>query len=113
MPAESSVWDRISTWVSENKAVVYTIAGVTVVVAGATVYYYTSDNSVRHPALIALVASGAPATKLCSHGAASSSLTLIPRAGYITDCLSYLYLEAKRRCAAKTEQEGEEEAQGG
>lgn len=45
LPAESSVWDRISTWVSENKAVVYTIAGVTVVVAGATVYYYTSDNS--------------------------------------------------------------------
>lgn len=49
LPAESSVWDRISNWVSENKAVVYTIAGVTVVVvAGAGVFYYTSDNSVRH-----------------------------------------------------------------
>lgn len=77
MPAESSVWDRISNWVSENKAVVYTIAGVTVVVAGATVYYYTSDNSVRHPTLIALVTSGAPAAKLCSPNAPSSSLVRV------------------------------------
>lgn len=86
LPAESSVWDRISTWVSENKAVVYTIAGVTVVVAGATVYYYTSDNSVRHPTLIALVASRTQAATLFSHGAASSSLIRIIRADLITDC---------------------------
>lgn len=46
LPANSSVWDRISNWVSENKAVVYTIAGVTVVVvAGAGVLYYTKDGS--------------------------------------------------------------------
>lgn len=61
LPADSSLWDRISNWVSENKAVVYTIAGVTVVVAGASVYYYTSDSSVRHPTLLAFVASDTPA----------------------------------------------------
>ncbi|KAH8685887.1 mitochondrial precursor protein-like protein import receptor tom70 [Tricladium varicosporioides] len=41
--AGSSVWDRISTWASENKAVVYTIAGVAVVVTGAGVFYYLTD----------------------------------------------------------------------
>ncbi|CAG9949728.1 unnamed protein product [Clonostachys rosea f. rosea IK726] len=42
----SSVWDRISSWASENKAVVYTIAGVVVAVTGAgAVYYLTSDSS--------------------------------------------------------------------
>jgi import receptor subunit TOM70 len=40
----SSVWDRISTWASENKAVVYTIAGVAVVVTGAGVVYYLNDS---------------------------------------------------------------------
>lgn len=46
LPAQSSqsVWDRISNWVSENKAVVYTIAGVAVVVTGAGVVYYLSDS---------------------------------------------------------------------
>ena len=48
VPADSSVWDRISTWVSENKAVVYTIAGVAVVVTGAgAVYYVQSSGQVR------------------------------------------------------------------
>lgn len=46
IPADSSVWDRISSWVSEHKAVVYTIAGVTVAVAAGGVIYY-STNSVR------------------------------------------------------------------
>ncbi|EPS30065.1 hypothetical protein PDE_05015 [Penicillium oxalicum 114-2] len=41
----TSVWDRISNWVSENKAVVYTIAGVAVVVTGAGVVYYLSDSN--------------------------------------------------------------------
>ncbi|TVY40399.1 Mitochondrial import receptor subunit [Lachnellula occidentalis] len=41
----NSVWDRISTWASENKAVVYTIAGVAVVVTGAGVAYYLTDPS--------------------------------------------------------------------
>ncbi|CZS95979.1 probable mitochondrial precursor protein import receptor tom70 [Rhynchosporium agropyri] len=40
----SSVWDRISTWASENKAVVYTIAGVAIVVSGAGVAYYLTDS---------------------------------------------------------------------
>ncbi|KAJ5683984.1 Mitochondrial outer membrane translocase complex subunit Tom70 [Penicillium maclennaniae] len=46
LPASStqSVWNRISNWVSENKAVVYTIAGVAVVVTGAGVVYYLSDS---------------------------------------------------------------------
>ena len=37
------LWNRITTWASENKAVVYTIAGVAVVVSGAGVIYYLSD----------------------------------------------------------------------
>ncbi|PGH00353.1 hypothetical protein GX51_05851 [Blastomyces parvus] len=40
----SSVWDRISKWASENKAIVYTIAGVAVVVTSAGVVYYLSDS---------------------------------------------------------------------
>ena len=38
----SSFWDRISQWASEHKAVVYTVAGVTVVATGAGIYYYAS-----------------------------------------------------------------------
>ena len=40
----SSFLDRLSTWASENKAIVYTIAGVAVVVSGAGVVYYLSDS---------------------------------------------------------------------
>lgn len=43
--SNSSLWDRVSTWVSENKAVAYTIAGTVVVVTGAGVIYYLSDAS--------------------------------------------------------------------
>lgn len=42
--ASSSVWDRLSTWATENKALVYTIAGVAVVVTGAGVVYYVADS---------------------------------------------------------------------
>ncbi|KAA6414076.1 MAG: mitochondrial precursor s import receptor [Lasallia pustulata] len=42
--SSSSVWDRLSTWASENKALVYTIASVAVVVTGAGVVYYVSDS---------------------------------------------------------------------
>lgn len=42
--ATSSVWDRLSTWASENKALVYTIAGFAVVVTGAGAVYYVSDS---------------------------------------------------------------------
>ncbi|KAI9710697.1 MAG: TOM (translocase of outer membrane) complex component [Bogoriella megaspora] len=41
----ASFWDRITTWASEHKAVVYTIAGVTVVATGAGIYYYSSASS--------------------------------------------------------------------
>lgn len=40
----SGLWDRLTNWVSENKAVVYTIAGVAVVVTGAGVVYYLNDS---------------------------------------------------------------------
>ncbi|KAI0386669.1 import receptor [Hypomontagnella monticulosa] len=43
VPVGSSVWDRITNWASENKALVYTIAGVAVVVTGAGVVYYLND----------------------------------------------------------------------
>lgn len=41
----SSLWDRISTWASEHKAAVYTIAGVTLVVTGAGAVYYFSGTA--------------------------------------------------------------------
>lgn len=42
----SSFWDRLSSWASENKGVVYTIAGVTLVVgAGGAIYYFNSSDS--------------------------------------------------------------------
>ncbi|EDN05254.1 zinc/iron transporter [Histoplasma capsulatum] len=40
----SSVWDRISTWASENKAIVCTIAGVAVVITSAGFAYYLTDS---------------------------------------------------------------------
>ena len=40
----SSAWDRISTWVSEHKAVVYTVAGIAVVATGAGAVYYISRS---------------------------------------------------------------------
>jgi hypothetical protein len=43
--ASSSLWDRISSWAAEHKAVVYTIAGVTVAVTAAGVIYYLNDSS--------------------------------------------------------------------
>lgn len=41
----SSFWDRISTWAADNKATVYTIAGITLVVTGAGAVYYYSGSS--------------------------------------------------------------------
>ena len=45
--SQSSLWDRISTWASDNKVVVYTIAGVAIVVTGAGVAYYLTDSVSR------------------------------------------------------------------
>ncbi|KAK2747968.1 TOM (translocase of outer membrane) complex component [Myotisia sp. PD_48] len=42
--SSSSVWDRFSKWASENKALVYSIAGVAVVVTSAGVVYYLSGS---------------------------------------------------------------------
>ncbi|KAL8695752.1 MAG: hypothetical protein Q9224_003186 [Gallowayella concinna] len=38
------LWDRLSTWASQNKAIVYTIAGVVIVITGAGVVYYNSES---------------------------------------------------------------------
>ncbi|RCI08205.1 hypothetical protein L249_6346 [Ophiocordyceps polyrhachis-furcata BCC 54312] len=40
-----SAWDRLALWVSENKVVVYTIAGVAVVVTGAGAFYYLGSDA--------------------------------------------------------------------
>ncbi|KAH7148791.1 hypothetical protein EDB81DRAFT_475132 [Dactylonectria macrodidyma] len=47
IPVDSSsgLWDRLTNWASENKAVAYTIAGAAVVVTGAGVVYYLNDPS--------------------------------------------------------------------
>ncbi|KAH6652971.1 hypothetical protein BKA67DRAFT_519687 [Truncatella angustata] len=50
VPVESSTWDRITNWATENKALVYTIAGVTLVATGAgVVYYLNSDSNTAKP----------------------------------------------------------------
>jgi len=48
--SSSSLLDRLSNWVSENKAVVYTIAGVAVVVTGAGAVYYLNSSSTKDDA---------------------------------------------------------------
>lgn len=49
IPASSSVWDRVSTWVSENKVAAYTIAGTVVVITSAGAIYYFSDSKKPTP----------------------------------------------------------------
>ena len=48
--ATTSFWDRATQWASEHKAVVYSIAGVAVVVTGAGAVYYFSDSKPSKPA---------------------------------------------------------------
>jgi import receptor subunit TOM70 len=44
--ASPGLWDRVSTWVSENKAIAYTIAGTVVVVTSAgAIYYFSGQRS--------------------------------------------------------------------
>ncbi|KAL0942402.1 mitochondrial precursor proteins import receptor [Colletotrichum truncatum] len=47
VPVDSSsgLWDRITTWASDNKAIVYTAAGVAVVATGAGVIYFLNSDS--------------------------------------------------------------------
>lgn len=47
--AAPSLWDRLSTWVSENKAVAYTIAGTVVVITSAGAIYYFSGQKTSAP----------------------------------------------------------------
>lgn len=42
--SSSNLWDRVSTWVTENKVAAYTIAGTVVVITGAGAVYYLSDS---------------------------------------------------------------------
>ncbi|KAL1961454.1 hypothetical protein VTO42DRAFT_182 [Malbranchea cinnamomea] len=53
VPSSSSpgVWDRITKWASENKALVYTIAGAAIVVTSAgAVYYFSGPGRTSAPA---------------------------------------------------------------
>lgn len=44
--AAPSLWERMSNWVSENKAVAYTIAGTVVVITSAgAIYYFSGQKS--------------------------------------------------------------------
>lgn len=42
--ASSSLWDRATTWASENRAAVYAIGGITLVVTSAGIIYYASGS---------------------------------------------------------------------
>nr|POF01010.1 mitochondrial import receptor subunit tom70 [Quercus suber] len=44
--ATSSFWDRASTWYADNKVAAWTIAGVTVIVAGGSIYYLSQPPKV-------------------------------------------------------------------
>ncbi|KAF1811867.1 TPR-like protein [Eremomyces bilateralis CBS 781.70] len=48
-PASSApgLWEKISSWASENKVVVYTLATVTVVATGAGIYYISTADGKR------------------------------------------------------------------
>lgn len=98
----SSVWDRISSWASENKAAVYTIAGVVVAVTGAGAVYYLTSDSVRSYSF-----GGGPCSHPClepripdrdSHGSGHglTQLTLSPK--------------VQERCQPQAQQEGATEA---
>lgn len=43
----TTVWDRVSNWAAEHKAVVYTVAGVTLVVTAGGLVYYLNQNDTR------------------------------------------------------------------
>ncbi|EGP91014.1 unnamed protein product [Zymoseptoria tritici ST99CH_1A5] len=47
--ASSSFVDRLSNWYSDNKVAAWTVAGVTVVVVGGTVYYLSQPSAPSEP----------------------------------------------------------------
>jgi mitochondrial import receptor subunit TOM70 len=48
--ATASTWERISSWYGENKVVAWTIASVTVVAVGGTLYYLSRDPQAQREA---------------------------------------------------------------
>lgn len=42
--SSSSTWDRLTTWASENQALVCTVGAVAVIITGAGAVYYLSDS---------------------------------------------------------------------
>lgn len=48
-PSSTTLWDRVTVWASENKAIAYTIAGVVVVASGAGIVYYNSNSKQNTP----------------------------------------------------------------
>lgn len=42
----SSAWDRIASWYGDNKVAAWTIAGVTVVAVGGSIYYLSQPPPV-------------------------------------------------------------------
>lgn len=55
----SGLWERVTSWVSDNKAVAYSIAGVAVVITGAGVVYYLNDSVSLESALYFSLSDGA------------------------------------------------------
>jgi mitochondrial import receptor subunit TOM70 len=41
--SSQSLWDKITSWASEHKAVVYTVAGITLVATAAGVFYFVNN----------------------------------------------------------------------
>jgi import receptor subunit TOM70 len=48
--ASSSLWDRVTTWTSENKTATYVIAGTVIVVASGSIYYLSDSSRSRRAA---------------------------------------------------------------
>jgi hypothetical protein len=108
VPVDSSsgLWERLTHWASENKTVVYTIAGVGIAVTGAGVIYYLNDN-------------------VCAIATVSILMMSDISAGTLRLCVGYhctnneqtltnfqLETAERQRHNTKVEQEGEEKAKG-
>lgn len=46
---DNGLWDRLSSWASRNKAFVYSVAGIAVVVTGAGAIYYLNSSANDQP----------------------------------------------------------------
>lgn len=106
VPEHSSVWDRITTWASENKAVVYTIAGVTVAVAAGGVIYYSTNSVSAPPRLV-------NSPLLCFSRACICFEHSRSRLLKVETNNHHFRRPDTQRLVAQAIEEGEEEAQGG